>query len=55
MFTLLAVGLLGGLVTGISPCILPVLPVVLPSGARCARPGKPVALHDLNWPSASVA
>ena len=37
MFTLLAVGLLGGLITGISPCILPVLPVVLLSGSRSAR------------------
>jgi cytochrome c biogenesis protein CcdA len=37
MFTLPAVGLFGGLITGISPCILPVLPVVLLSGARSAR------------------
>jgi cytochrome c biogenesis protein CcdA/thiol-disulfide isomerase/thioredoxin len=37
MLTLLAIGLLGGLITGISPCILPVLPVVLLSGARSAR------------------
>lgn len=32
MITVLLVGLLGGLVTGISPCILPVLPVVLLAG-----------------------
>src|ERR1700757_5484484 len=37
MLTLLAIGLLGGLITGVSPCILPVLPVVLLSGARSAR------------------
>lgn len=29
MFTLVVIGLVGGLITGISPCILPVLPVVL--------------------------
>ena len=33
MIVLLVVGFLGGLVTGISPCILPVLPVILASGA----------------------
>lgn len=32
MFTLVLIGLVGGLVTGISPCILPVLPVVLLAG-----------------------
>lgn len=39
MLTLIAVGLVGGLITGISPCILPVLPVVLMSGAQSARSG----------------
>ncbi|QBE49028.1 cytochrome c biogenesis protein CcdA [Leucobacter triazinivorans] len=35
------IGLLGGLITGISPCILPVLPVIfLTAGARPAAPGK---------------
>lgn len=33
MWTLALVGLLGGLITGISPCILPVLPVIFFSGA----------------------
>lgn len=34
------IGLLGGLITGISPCILPVLPVIfLTAGARPAQPG----------------
>jgi cytochrome c biogenesis protein CcdA len=33
MWTLIAIGLLGGLITGISPCILPVLPVIFFSGA----------------------
>ncbi|WP_373877700.1 cytochrome c biogenesis CcdA family protein, partial [Mycobacterium kiyosense] len=34
MWTLALVGFLGGVVTGISPCILPVLPVILLSGAN---------------------
>ncbi|SOJ54406.1 Thiol-disulfide oxidoreductase YkuV [Mycobacterium simulans] len=34
MFTLALIGLIGGLITGISPCILPVLPVIFFSGAR---------------------
>ena len=38
--TLILIGLLGGLVTGISPCILPVLPVIfLSGGAASARTG----------------
>src|ERR1700733_15741213 len=37
MLTLIAIGLVGGLITGISPCILPVLPVILMSGAQGAR------------------
>ena len=32
MFTLALIGFLGGLITGISPCILPVLPVIFFSG-----------------------
>ena len=38
MFTLVLIGLMGGLVTGISPCILPVLPVIFFSGAQSTRP-----------------
>ncbi|OSC42405.1 cytochrome c biogenesis protein DipZ [Mycobacterium decipiens] len=34
MLTLALVGFLGGLITGISPCILPVLPVIFFSGAQ---------------------
>jgi cytochrome c biogenesis protein CcdA/thiol-disulfide isomerase/thioredoxin len=37
MLTLLLVGLLAGVVTSISPCVLPVLPVVLTAGARQPR------------------
>jgi cytochrome c biogenesis protein CcdA/thiol-disulfide isomerase/thioredoxin len=40
MFTLVLVGFVGGIVTGISPCVLPVLPVVfLSSGATGGRDG----------------
>ena len=44
MWELAAIGLIGGVVTGISPCILPVLPVVLAvaTGER-ARPLRVVA------------
>jgi cytochrome c biogenesis protein CcdA/thiol-disulfide isomerase/thioredoxin len=38
MFTLALIGFLGGLITGISPCILPVLPVIFFSGTQSARP-----------------
>jgi cytochrome c biogenesis protein CcdA/thiol-disulfide isomerase/thioredoxin len=34
MLTLALIGFLGGLITGISPCILPVLPVIFFSGAQ---------------------
>jgi cytochrome c biogenesis protein CcdA/thiol-disulfide isomerase/thioredoxin len=37
MNTLVLIGFLGGMITGISPCILPVLPVVFFSGAQSAR------------------
>ena len=38
MVSLVLIGLLGGLITGISPCILPVLPVIfLSGGAQGAR------------------
>lgn len=37
MITLIAVGFIGGLITGISPCILPVLPVIFFSGAQSVR------------------
>jgi cytochrome c biogenesis protein CcdA/thiol-disulfide isomerase/thioredoxin len=38
VFTLVLIGLVGGLITGISPCILPVLPVIfLAGGAQGSR------------------
>jgi len=43
---LIIIGLLGGLITGISPCILPVLPVIiLTGGTQSARTqARPVAM-----------
>ncbi len=38
MITLALIGLIGGLVTGISPCILPVLPVIFFTGAQATQP-----------------
>jgi cytochrome c biogenesis protein CcdA/thiol-disulfide isomerase/thioredoxin len=44
LLTLILIGLVGGLITGISPCVLPVLPVIFLSGgaqgARTAAPSK---------------
>ncbi|WP_006242051.1 cytochrome c biogenesis protein CcdA [Mycolicibacterium tusciae] len=39
MTTLALIGFLGGLITGISPCILPVLPVIFFSGTQSTRAG----------------
>jgi cytochrome c biogenesis protein CcdA len=45
MTALLVVGLVSGLVTAVSPCVLPVLPVVLTTSAgRRASPWRPVAV-----------
>ena len=41
MATLIAIGFLGGLITGISPCILPVLPVIFFSGTQGGDTGAP--------------
>ena len=43
MDTIALIGFLGGLITGISPCILPVLPVILLSGAGSTRSLKSAA------------
>ena len=41
LITLVLIGLVGGLITGISPCVLPVLPVIfLSGGAQGARTGR---------------
>ena len=45
MTTLVLIGFLGGLITGISPCILPVLPVIfMAGGAASARPSPSFAV-----------
>lgn len=41
MYTLALIGFVGGLITGISPCILPVLPVIFLSGAQSGRTDRP--------------
>jgi cytochrome c biogenesis protein CcdA/thiol-disulfide isomerase/thioredoxin len=43
MHTVALIGFLGGLITGISPCILPVLPVVFLSGLSSSRVGTSAA------------
>ena len=40
VFSLIAIGIVAGLIAGISPCILPVLPVVLVAGATPAEGGR---------------
>lgn len=47
MWTLILIGLLGGLITGVSPCILPVLPVVFfAGGAKKTADGEPPPEQD---------
>jgi cytochrome c biogenesis protein CcdA/thiol-disulfide isomerase/thioredoxin len=57
--TLALLGLLGGLITGISPCILPVLPVLFLSGgaqgARLSPAGNPSTVNDTRRPYLVVA
>jgi cytochrome c biogenesis protein CcdA len=36
MATLVVIGVLAGVITAISPCVLPVLPILLASSARSA-------------------
>ncbi len=43
MLTLVVIGFLGGVVAAISPCILPVLPVVLAAGVGAPAPAAPAA------------
>ncbi|UOZ06067.1 cytochrome c biogenesis protein DipZ [Amycolatopsis sp. WQ 127309] len=48
MWTLILIGLLGGLITGVSPCILPVLPVVFfAGGAKKTADGEPPPEPDV--------
>jgi cytochrome c biogenesis protein CcdA/thiol-disulfide isomerase/thioredoxin len=61
LITLVLIGLVGGLITGISPCVLPVLPVIfLSGGAQGARktapaPGAAAARADAAAPSIAAA
>ncbi|TDW15186.1 cytochrome c biogenesis protein CcdA [Kribbella kalugense] len=40
MITLALIGLLGGLITGVSPCVLPMLPIIFFAGTN-SRPSRP--------------
>src|SRR2546423_4416641 len=44
MIVLLAIGFLAGVVTAISPCVLPVLPIVLAGGASGESRRRPYAI-----------
>src|SRR6478609_8509539 len=43
MLVLLGIGLLAGVVTALSPCVLPVLPILLAGGASGRRPIRVIA------------
>src|SRR5881409_1071796 len=43
MILLLLIGFLGGVVTAISPCVLPVLPILLAGGASGRNPVRVIA------------
>ncbi|ETW26076.1 cytochrome c biogenesis protein DipZ [Mycobacterium gastri] len=53
MLTLALIGLVGGLITGVSPCILPVLPVIFFVGAQ--RGGPELAAHNDSGGDVAVA
>lgn len=44
MITLLFIGFLGGLITGISPCIIPVLPIIAAGGSTSENRLRPYAI-----------
>jgi cytochrome c biogenesis protein CcdA len=39
--TLILIGLVGGIITGLSPCVLPVLPVIFLGGGSTEADGEP--------------
>src|SRR5436309_10744806 len=43
MLVLIGIGLLAGLVTAVSPCVLPVLPILLAGGASGRKPFRIIA------------
>ena len=56
LITLILIGLVGGLITGISPCVLPVLPVIfLSGGAQGARTTRNTRAETGAASSATVA
>ena len=60
MYTLALIGFLGGLITGISPCILPVLPVIFFSGTQSGptsarRPYRVIAGLVLSFTAVTLA
>ncbi|KLO40877.1 thiol:disulfide interchange protein [Mycobacterium nebraskense] len=52
MLTIALIGLVGGLLTGVSPCILPVLPVIFFAGAQGG--GNDVAAQSVSGPGVAV-
>lgn len=42
MLTLALIGLVGGLITGVSPCVLPMLPIIFFAGSAAATGAEPV-------------
>lgn len=56
MLLLVAIGLLAGLITGVSPCVLPVLPVLFFAGGSPSAPDAdgPVPTHAGLWRSTRV-
>ena len=44
MLLLLGAGFLGGLITALSPCIIPVLPVIVAGGSTGGNPRRPYAI-----------
>ena len=44
MLVLLGIGFAAGVITAVSPCVLPVLPVVLAGGASSSVPRRPFAI-----------
>jgi cytochrome c biogenesis protein CcdA/thiol-disulfide isomerase/thioredoxin len=44
VLTLLGVGFLGGLITGLSPCVVPVLPVIMAGGSTSGNRARPYAI-----------
>ena len=44
MLVLLGIGFAAGVITAVSPCVLPVLPIVLAGGATSSGPRRPFAI-----------